>query len=81
MGSPQIGQLIAVVALPTLLILGYISEELSPKWVAVFAILGMAAWIGLPRVPPSGGYLVGPALSILDIVLILIVFKRDIRIG
>ena len=81
MGSPQIGQLIAVVAFPTLLILGYISEELTPKWIAAFAILGLAAWIGLPRFPPSGGYLVGPVLGILDIVLVLMVFKRDIRIG
>ena len=81
MGSPQIGQLIAVVAFPTLLLLGYFSEELRPKWIAVFAILGVAAWIGLPRLPPSGGYLVGPVLGILDIVLVLMVFKRDIRIG
>lgn len=81
MGSPQIGQWIAVIAFPTLLILGYISDELKPKWIAAFAVLGVAAWIGLPRFPPSGGYLVAPVLSILDIVLVLMVLKRDIRIG
>jgi len=80
-GSPEIGLWIAVIAFPTLLILGYISEELKPKWVAAFAVLGVAAWIGLPRFPPSGGYLVGPVLGVLDIVLVLMVFKRDIRIG
>jgi len=80
-GSPEIGLCIAVIAFPTLLILGYISEELKPKWVAAFAVLGVAAWIGLPRFPPSGGYLVGPVLGVLDIVLVLMVFKRDIRIG
>ncbi len=81
MGSPLIGQWIAAIAFPTLLILGFISEELKPKWIAAFALLGAAAWIGLPRFPPSGGYLVAPTLAILDIVLILVVFKRDIRIG
>ena len=81
MGSPQIGQWIAVIAFPTLLILGYISEELKPRWIAAFAIVGVAAWIGLPRFPPSGGYLVSPVLAVMDIVLVLMVFKRDIRIG
>jgi len=80
-GSPQIGQWIAALALPTLLILGFVSEELKPKWIAVFAILGAAAWIALPRFPPSGGYLVAPSLAVLDIVLVLVIFKRDIRIG
>lgn len=81
MGSPEIGQWIAVIAFPTLLILGYISEELTPKWIGAFAILGVAAWMGLPRFPPSGGYLVTPALAVLDVILILMIFKRDIRIG
>jgi hypothetical protein len=80
-GSPQLGQWIAGIAFPTLLILGYISDELRPKWIAAFAVLGVAAWIGLPRLPPSGSYLVSPVLGILDIVLVLMVFKRDIRIG
>jgi hypothetical protein len=80
-GSPQIGQWIAALAFPTLLILGFVSEELKPKWVVAFAILGVAAWMGLPRFPPSGGYLVTPALAMLDIMLILMVFKRDIRIS
>ena len=81
MGSPQIAQWIATLAFPILLILGFISDELGPKWIAVFAILGAATWIGLPRFLPSGAYLVTPALAVLDIVLVLMVFKRDIRIG
>ena len=81
MGSPQIGQWIAALAFPTLLVLGLISDEVRPRWVVLFAILGVAAWIVLPRFPPSGGYLVTPVLATLDIVLVLMVFKRDIRIG
>jgi hypothetical protein len=80
-GSPQIGQWSATLAFPVLLTLGFVSDELSRKWVAVFAILGAAAWIGLPRYTLSGGYLVTPALAVLDIALVLMVFKRDIRIG
>jgi hypothetical protein len=30
--------------------------------------------------PPGGAYLVTPALAVLDIVLVLLVFKRDFRI-
>jgi len=81
MGSPQIGQWIAVIAFPTLLILGYISDELKAKWVVLFASLGIAAWVGLPRFPPAGSYLVTPVLAILDVALVLMVFKRDILIG
>jgi hypothetical protein len=80
-GSLEIGHWIAALAFPTLLIVGFISQELKPRWVVLFAILGVTAWIGLPRFPPSGGYLVTPVLAVLDIVLVLIVFKRDFRIG
>jgi len=80
-GSPQIAHWIAALAFPTLLVLGYISDELKPKWLAAFAVLGAAAWVALPRFPPSGGYLVTPSLAVLDIVLVLMIFKRDIRIG
>jgi hypothetical protein len=80
-GSPQIGQWIAALAFPTLLILGFLSDEVRPRWVVLFAILGVAAWVVLPRFSPSGGYLVTPALATLAIVLVLMVFKRDIRIS
>jgi len=52
---------------------------LGRKAVAAFVVLGVFAWIGLPRLSPSGGYFVTPMLAVLDIVLVLMVFKRDIR--
>jgi hypothetical protein len=80
-GSPQIGQWIAALAFPILLIVGFANGELKPRSIVVFAIVGVAAWVGLPRIPLSGSYLVTPVVAVLDIALVLIIFKRDIRIG
>ena len=79
MGSPAIAGWIALLAFPCLLAWGFVSEELGRKAVAAFVVLGVFAWIGLPRLSPSGGYFVTPMLAVLDIVLVLMVFKRDIR--
>ncbi|HET9358300.1 MAG TPA: hypothetical protein VFO58_01035 [Vicinamibacterales bacterium] len=80
MGSVGVAAWIAGIAFPTLLLIGWLTGELGPKAAAAFAILGAAAWIGLPRIP-NGAMLVTPALAVMDIVLVLVVFKRDIRIG
>jgi hypothetical protein len=80
MGSVGVAAWIAGIAFPSLLLLGWLTGELSPKATAIFAILGAAAWIGLPRIP-NGAMLVTSALAIMDIVLVLVVFKRDVRIG
>jgi hypothetical protein len=45
----------------------------------VFVLLGLSVWIGLPRLP-NGGDFVTSALAVLDIALVLIVFKEDVRI-
>jgi hypothetical protein len=80
MGSVGVAGWIAGVAFPSLLLVGWLTGELSPKGAAAFAILGAAAWIGLPRIS-HGALLVTPTLAIMDIVLVLVIFKRDVRIG
>lgn len=47
------------------------------KAIAVFLMLGVAAWIGLPYVP-HGGELATSALAIVDVALMFAVFKGDI---
>jgi len=79
-GSVGIAAWIAALAFPILLIWGFLSDELGPKALVVFVLLGAAARFGLPAVSPGGGYLVTSALAVLDIVLVLLIFKRDIRI-
>ena len=81
MGSPAIAGWIALLAFSCLLGWGFVTEELSRKAVATFLVLGVLAWMGLPRLSLSGGYLVTPALAVLDVLLVLMVFKRDIRLS
>ena len=80
MGAIGVAAAIALLALPTLLVWGWLSGELGLKAITVFAFLSVAVLIGLPRVP-HGDNFVTSALAVIDIVLVLAVFKRDVRIG
>ncbi|HLG58119.1 MAG TPA: hypothetical protein VI485_22420 [Vicinamibacterales bacterium] len=80
MGAIGLAGLIAKLALPALLVWGWLSGELGPRALTVFALLGFVVWFGLPRV--SGGEsFVTSALALIDVALVLAVFKREIRIG
>ena len=81
MGSAGIASWIAVGAFPTLIVIGWARSQLSPKSAVVWASVGLLVWLGLPRVLTSGSYVVTSALAILDIALVLVVFRADVRIG
>ena len=81
MGSVTLAAWIAALAFPILLVCGLIAQELRPKAALTLVAIAFAIWFGTPRLSSSGGYLVTPALAVLDIVLVLKVVKRDIRIG
>lgn len=81
MGSVSVGAWIAQLALPVLLLVGWMRDELGPKGAGVCLALAAAAWFGLPRLIPNGEWFVTPALALLDIALVLVVFKGDLRIG
>jgi|RhiMethySRZTD1v2_1073278.scaffolds.fasta_scaffold04411_3 hypothetical protein len=70
--------LIPKLAFAGLLIAAVVSRQASRTGVAVFLALGAAVWFGLPYLP-RGADLVTPALAIIDVVLVLIVFKGDVR--
>lgn len=55
--------------------------ELGPKRTSVFVLLGLIVWIGLPRIVPNGELFVASALALLDIALLFVVLKGDVRIG
>ncbi len=80
MGSAGIAALIATIAFPILLVAGWISGELGPKAIAVFLVLAILARVGLPALLPYGGGLASPMLAVLDVALVLMVFKGDVRI-
>jgi hypothetical protein len=80
MGSTGLGSFVALLAFPILLVVGWIRGELGPRSTTLFAILGLSAWVALPRLVPNGQAFVTPALALLDIALVLAVFKGDVRI-
>lgn len=79
MGSITIAAWIAKLAFIALLALGIAYDEIGPRGAAVFLVLGAGAWFGLPRV--GGEALVTSVLAVVDIALVFVVFKGDVRLG
>ena len=78
--SVGIAAFIARIAFPALLVVGWVRGDLGPRTTAVFVVLGLAAWIALPRLVPNGDAFVTSALAVLDIALVFVIFKGDVRI-
>ena len=79
-GSQAIGVLIAQVAFWVLIGLGIGYGALSNKAAAIFVMFWLAGYIGLPRISYWTGPFVTSWVAVLDIVLVFIVFKGDVRI-
>ena len=78
--SIAIATLIARLAFPILMLLGWVRGEIGLKGTIIFVTLGLGAWVGLPRVFSSGGDFVTSALAVIDIALVFVVFKADVRL-
>jgi len=78
MGSAAIGAFVAHLVFWVLVVYGYIAGELSIRGciiaIALWA-LGLFALPYLPYTPPFGTY-----LAILDIGLVFLIFKGDVRL-
>ena len=79
MSSATVAGWIAHIVFWTVLIIGAWSEDLGPKSLAVFVVLWLAGMFGLPHVSFGAG-LSTPLIAVLDIVLVFLVFKGDIRL-
>ncbi len=79
MGSAMVAGWIAHIAFWTVLIIGAWSEDLGPKTLGVFVVLWLAGMFGLPHVSFGAG-LSTPFVAVLDIALVFLVFKGDIRL-
>jgi len=79
-GSSGIAAWIAHIAFWALILLGVGSGELRIKIAAVFVILWVAAYAGLPFVS-FGSLFLTPCLAVLDIVLVFLIFKGDVRLS
>lgn len=80
MGSPVIAAWIAHVVFWSVLALGRIVGELRTLHVVTFVGLWIASVFGLPQLASAAG-LSTSCVAILDIALVFLVFKRDVRLS
>jgi hypothetical protein len=80
MASISVAGWLARIGFVVLLAVGVWSGELGRRTTGVFLAIGLAAWILLPRFE-TGARILTPTLAILDIALVLAIFKRDVRIS
>jgi hypothetical protein len=79
MGSPAIAALIAYVSFLLLLAYGWFCEEIGLRGVAVLLGLWVGGLYGLPYLPNGAG-LFSAYVAVLDIVLVLMIFKGDLKL-
>jgi hypothetical protein len=79
-GSAGLAAWIAQIAFWALLLIGVGFGELGRKGGAFFAALWLLGSFGLQFVP-SGGMLLTPYLAIVDIILVFVIFKGDVRLN
>jgi hypothetical protein len=77
--SAGVAALIAQIVFWGALLVGWLSGELSPRSTIVFAVLWLAIYAASSYVP-QGDYLFPSFVALLDIVLVLVIFKADIRL-
>jgi hypothetical protein len=78
--APAVAAWIAQFAFWVLLALGVFYGELSRRSTVTFVVLWAAGYFGLPRLWTYGGLAVPPYIAVLDIALVWIVFKGDVRL-
>ena len=79
MDSVGFAGLIGHAAFWALLAIGWFIDELGPRAIAVFLVLWMGGYLGLPHLP-NGAALFAPFVAALDIALAFAVFKGDVII-
>jgi hypothetical protein len=79
MGSAGLASLFAHVAFWLLLSYGRLSETLTARGAVIFVIVWLAGFLLLPYVP-YGDALFSPSVAVLDIALVLTIFKGDLRL-
>ena len=79
-GSGAIGGVVAQLAFWILLVVGVLFGQLGRVKAAAFVVLWLVGSFGLPRVAWWASSLVTSWIAILDIVLVFMVFKGDVRL-
>jgi hypothetical protein len=79
-GSSAVAGWIAQILFWALILLGVGSGELGIKGAAIFVTVWLAAYLGLPFVS-FGSLFLTPLVAVLDVVLVFLVFKGDVRLS
>lgn len=77
-GSPLVVHLIAQTAFWLLLLVGVWNDAVSRVAAVVFVTLWFVGYAGVPRLAPWAAPLAMSWVAVLDIVLVLMVFKGDV---
>ena len=80
MGSAGIAARVAHLAFWGLLFYGWAWEEIDLWGMMVFLLLWVAGLYGLPYVFEYGDALFSPFVAVLDIALVFLIFKGDVRL-
>lgn len=77
--SAGIAAIIAHVGFWLLLLYGWFWDEVGPRGIAVFLLLWMTGMFGLRWVPYGYG-MFSSYVAVLDIALVFLIFKGDVRL-
>jgi hypothetical protein len=80
MGSPAVAAWIAHVAFWVLVARGWMAGELGIRRTIIALSLWLTAYIGLPFLLPYGPGLFPSFIAVVDIALVFVIFKGDVRI-
>ena len=78
--SPGVAALIAHLAFWLLVAYGWFWDEIGPTGILVMVVLWVAGWFGLPHLR-YGAALFPSYVAALDVALVFLVFKGDVRLS
>jgi len=79
-GSPVVAGVIAQLAFWLLLLRGVLGGELRPKVALLFVALWLAGYMEIPSISPFAIPVVTSFVAIVDIVLLFVIYKGDVRL-
>jgi hypothetical protein len=79
MGSPAIAAWVAHILFWGLLVCGWVRDDLGARSIVAFLLFWVAGLYGLPFLT-YGAALFSSFVAVLDVALVLLIFKGDIRL-
>jgi hypothetical protein len=80
-GAPVVAAFICHIVFWAVVLLGAFSDALRPRSAITFVVLWSIGYFVLPRMFAVGDVVSIPFVSLVDVVLVLTVFKGDLRLS